>query len=132
MAVKGEADRRPRHCGRPAAGRRGKDMPGWSGYQRRRVATKRDTGRIRYTDHIVAEGERLFGELERRHLEGMVAKRADSLYVGGRCPYQELDLGSRTILTPTVQVHAADFLILITNCCQCDGSNLKRHNNNAR
>ena len=40
--------------------------------------------RLRYTDHIVGEGERLLAELEKRELEGMVAKRADSLYVGGR------------------------------------------------
>ena len=50
----------------------------------KKILPKRDTGRIRYTDHIVGEGERFFGELERRQLEGMVAKRADSLYVGGR------------------------------------------------
>jgi bifunctional non-homologous end joining protein LigD len=42
------------------------------------------TGRIRYTDHVIGAGEHLFAELEQRHLEGMVAKRADSLYVGGR------------------------------------------------
>ncbi len=40
--------------------------------------------RVRYTDHIVGEGERLFAELEKRRLEGMVAKRSDSLYVSGR------------------------------------------------
>jgi len=40
--------------------------------------------RIRYTDHIVGKGERLLAELEKRELEGMVAKRADSLYAGGR------------------------------------------------
>lgn len=40
--------------------------------------------RIRYTDHVVGEGERLLAELEKRKLEGMIAKRADSLYVGGR------------------------------------------------
>jgi bifunctional non-homologous end joining protein LigD len=42
------------------------------------------TGRVRYTDHVIGAGEHLFAELEKRHLEGMVAKRADSLYVGGR------------------------------------------------
>ena len=50
----------------------------------RKILPKRDTGRVRYTEHIVGEGEHLFQELERRHLEGMVAKRADSLYVGRR------------------------------------------------
>jgi hypothetical protein len=38
---------------------------------------------VGYTQHVVGEGKRLFAELERRQLEGMVAKRADSLYVGG-------------------------------------------------
>lgn len=40
--------------------------------------------RARYTDHVIGKGERLLAELEKRQLEGMVAKRADSLYVGGR------------------------------------------------
>lgn len=49
----------------------------------------KSTGRVRYTEHIVGDGERLFRELEKRKLEGMIAKgmiakRADSLYVGGR------------------------------------------------
>jgi len=39
---------------------------------------------LRYTDHIVGTGERLLAELEKRELEGMVAKRANSFYVGGR------------------------------------------------
>ena len=50
----------------------------------KRILPKQDTGRVRYTEHIVGDGERLFRELEKRKLEGMVAKRADSLYVGGR------------------------------------------------
>ncbi len=33
-------------------------------------------GRVRYTDHIVGDGEHLFKELEKRKLEGMVAKRS--------------------------------------------------------
>src|SRR4030095_12387281 len=37
-------------------------------------------GRIRYTDHIEAERERLFGELEALEIEGMVCKRKDSVY----------------------------------------------------
>ena len=44
----------------------------------RKILPKRDTGRVRCTEHIVGESEHLFQELERRHLEGMVAKRADS------------------------------------------------------
>jgi bifunctional non-homologous end joining protein LigD len=39
---------------------------------------------IRYTDHVVAEGKRLFSEVEKLGLEGIVAKKAGSLYVGGR------------------------------------------------
>jgi bifunctional non-homologous end joining protein LigD len=35
-------------------------------------------------EHVISEGERLFKELEKLNLEGMVAKRIDSLYVGGR------------------------------------------------
>ena len=50
----------------------------------KRILPKSDTGRIRYTEHITGDGEQLFRELEKRKLEGMVAKRADSLYVGGR------------------------------------------------
>jgi bifunctional non-homologous end joining protein LigD len=50
----------------------------------KKILPRRNTGRVRYTDHIVGEGERLFQELDKKQLEGMVAKRADSLYVGGR------------------------------------------------
>jgi hypothetical protein len=50
----------------------------------KKILPRRNTGRVRYTAHIVGEGERLFQELEKKQLEGMVAKRADSLYVGGR------------------------------------------------
>jgi bifunctional non-homologous end joining protein LigD len=50
----------------------------------KKILPKRHTARVRYTDHIVGEGERLFDELEKRRLEGMVAKLADSVYVGGR------------------------------------------------
>ena len=39
---------------------------------------------IRFTDHVVAEGKQLFDKIERLGLEGIVAKRADSLYAGGR------------------------------------------------
>ena len=41
-------------------------------------------GRVRYTEHVIGEGEGLFAELERRQLEGMVAKRCDGVYIGGR------------------------------------------------
>ena len=50
----------------------------------KKILSKRKAARIRFTDHIVGEGEQLFVELERRQIEGMVAKRIDSEYAGGR------------------------------------------------
>ena len=50
----------------------------------KKILPKRDTGRVRYVDHIVGKGEQLFAELERQGIEGMVAKRSDGIYVGGR------------------------------------------------
>ena len=52
--------------------------------QLKRILPKSLTGRIRFTDHIVEQGLELFAALEAQQLEGMVAKRADSLYVAGR------------------------------------------------
>jgi bifunctional non-homologous end joining protein LigD len=39
---------------------------------------------IKYTDHVVAEGKQLFSSVEKLGLEGIVGKKADSVYVGGR------------------------------------------------
>jgi bifunctional non-homologous end joining protein LigD len=39
---------------------------------------------IRYTDHVVGEGEQLFIAVEKLGLEGIIAKKADSPYMGGR------------------------------------------------
>lgn len=50
----------------------------------KKILPKRQTGRVRYTEHVVEQGEHLFNELEKRQLEGMVAKRCDSVYVSGR------------------------------------------------
>ena len=50
----------------------------------KRIVLKRRNSRLFFTDHVIGEGKRLFAELEKRKLEGMVAKRADSYYVGGR------------------------------------------------
>jgi bifunctional non-homologous end joining protein LigD len=50
----------------------------------RKLLPKRRMGRIRYTDHVMGQGESFFAELEKRGLEGMVAKRIDSCYRGGR------------------------------------------------
>jgi bifunctional non-homologous end joining protein LigD len=46
----------------------------------KKILRKPTIGRIRYTEHIEAAGERLFTELEAMKLEGMVAKRKDSVY----------------------------------------------------
>src|SRR5882724_5245027 len=50
----------------------------------KRILPKRDAVRLCYTEHVVGDGERLFNELEKRQLEGLVPKRCDSIYVGGR------------------------------------------------
>ncbi len=42
------------------------------------------TGALRYADHIEERGEAFFEQVERMGLEGMVAKKADSRYTGGR------------------------------------------------
>ena len=52
--------------------------------QLKRILPKGMSGRLRYTDHVVDRGLDLFAALEAQQLEGMVAKRADSLYVPGR------------------------------------------------
>ena len=43
-----------------------------------------EAGAIRYVDHIEREGEQAFAEAERMGLEGLVAKKADAPYKGGR------------------------------------------------
>jgi bifunctional non-homologous end joining protein LigD len=50
----------------------------------KRILPKIKTNRIRFTDHVIGEGLTLFAHLKHRNLEGMVAKRIDSKYVGGR------------------------------------------------
>ncbi len=44
------------------------------------------TGPLRYLDHIATEGEAVFAQVERLGLEGIIAKKADSAYKGGRTP----------------------------------------------
>jgi len=39
---------------------------------------------IRHTDYIVGEGKQLFSTVANMGLEGIVGKKADSLYIGGR------------------------------------------------
>jgi bifunctional non-homologous end joining protein LigD len=50
----------------------------------KRILPKSLTGRLRFTDHLIERGLDLFAALEAQQLEGLVAKRADSLYVSGR------------------------------------------------
>jgi bifunctional non-homologous end joining protein LigD len=52
--------------------------------QLKRILPKSLAGRVRFTDHVIERGLDLFGALEAQQFEGMVAKRADSLYVPGR------------------------------------------------
>jgi len=59
------------------------------------------TGPVRYSDHIAERGEAMFRHLVGLGLEGVVAKRADSVYVGGR---------SRSWLK-VCAVHTSDFAI---------------------
>jgi bifunctional non-homologous end joining protein LigD len=41
-------------------------------------------GPIRYSEHIAEQGEAMYAQVERMKLEGLLAKKADSAYVGGR------------------------------------------------
>ena len=59
------------------------------------------TGPVRYSDHIPEKGEEMFRHLVGMGLEGVVGKRADSVYVGGR---------SRSWLKMCI-IHTADFAI---------------------
>ncbi|MGC3997603.1 MAG: DNA ligase D [Anaeromyxobacter sp.] len=43
-------------------------------------------GPIRFADHVLGQGRALFEEVERRGLEGIVAKRLDAPYRAGRSP----------------------------------------------
>jgi ATP-dependent DNA ligase len=45
----------------------------------KKILPRRNTGRVRYTDHIVGEGERLFQELEKKQLEGMLDRYVEWL-----------------------------------------------------
>src|SRR5688572_18622992 len=59
-------------------------------------------GAIRYVDHVAGEGLRLYDEVRKLDLEGMVAKRADAPYSAGR--------SSDWIKVPVVRT--ADFVIV--------------------
>ena len=44
------------------------------------------TGPVRYLDHVEEHGAEFYAEVERMQLEGIVAKKGDSTYRGGRTP----------------------------------------------
>jgi bifunctional non-homologous end joining protein LigD len=48
------------------------------------VSPARESSRIRYSDHVVGGGDRLFAEACRLGLEGIVSKRRDAIYRPGR------------------------------------------------
>ncbi len=87
------------------------DLLGFEGYDLRtlplleRKALLREilptTGPVRYSDHIAEQGEAMYHHVIGLGLEGVVGKRADSIYVGGR---------SRSWRKMRV-VHTADFAI---------------------
>lgn len=65
---------------------RGQDLRGWPLMRRKELLTSIDLGnpRISVVPYIEREGERLFSEMVARQLEGMVAKRKESVYSTGQ------------------------------------------------
>ena len=51
----------------------------------KRILPKANTSRIRFTDHILGNGEALFKRPEALNVEGMVMKRKDSVDAFSRC-----------------------------------------------
>ncbi len=43
-------------------------------------------GPVRYSDHIPVQGEAMYAQVEQMRLEGIVGKKADAAYFGGRSP----------------------------------------------
>ena len=64
----------------------GADLTSCSLVERKALLEKilRPSGFVKYAEHIEAEGELFFKEIEKFKLEGMIAKRAASLYVQKR------------------------------------------------
>ncbi|NND60433.1 MAG: DNA ligase D [Gammaproteobacteria bacterium] len=70
------------------------DLLGYDGYDLRQqslLQRKRwlqtllpSVGPLRYSDHIAEQGERMYEQMEKLGLEGVIAKKADSAYVGRR------------------------------------------------
>jgi bifunctional non-homologous end joining protein LigD len=48
----------------------------------KKILPKQNTGRLRFTDHILGNGEAFFKRVEALNLEGIVMKRKDSVYSG--------------------------------------------------
>jgi len=63
-----------------------RDLRGLPLVERKRVLRELlpPAGAVHYLDHFEREGERVFGEVEKMGLEGLVAKKGQSLYRGGR------------------------------------------------
>lgn len=92
--------------------------------ERKRILRKvlPPAGPIAYADHLEEHGEALWQEVVRRHLEGMVAKRADAKYRGGRSPsWVKISLGHRAdfavvgFTAPEGARHALGALLLGTH-----------------
>ena len=64
----------------------GKDLRNESLIFRKRALKRilKRSSRIRYTDYVVQHGKELFVTVEKLGLEGIIGKKADSRYVGGR------------------------------------------------
>lgn len=70
------------------------DLAGVEGFDLRQLSLKDrkallkqlvpSSGPVQYLDHIEGQGEAFFTQVERMGLEGIIAKKADSKYVGGR------------------------------------------------
>ena len=69
-------------------------------------------GPIRFSDHIPEQGEAMFQSMASMGLEGVVAKRADSKYVGGR--------GSTWLKIRTV--NTSDFVVCGTSPAKAKGA----------
>ena len=50
----------------------------------KRSLAKSNNPHLRLTEYVVSKGEQLFIAVEKLGLEGIVAKKSDSLYIGGR------------------------------------------------
>ncbi|MDF2571395.1 MAG: dependent ligase [Sporomusa sp.] len=65
---------------------KGEDLRGWPLLKRKQLLAKLDFGnpRISVIPFIERHGEKLFAEIQKQQLEGMVGKRRESVYMGRR------------------------------------------------